>query len=119
MFLEQFITEMHRLGDSCEFGEMNEDLMRDHLVVRICDHYLSKWLQMEPDLILDKANRLIRQRDTVKEQQETLKVSIKEENAFDTVSRKTPKKDLMTNSINTCITFSTLEMQKVWQWQLS
>ena len=39
--VEQFITEVHRLGDTCEFGKMKEELIRDHLVVGIHDHSLS------------------------------------------------------------------------------
>ena len=31
--MEQLITEVHSLSDSCEFGEMKEDLIRDRLVV--------------------------------------------------------------------------------------
>ena len=56
--VEQFITEVHRLGDSCEFGEMKEELIRDCLVVGIRDHSLSERLQMEPDLTLDKAKKV-------------------------------------------------------------
>jgi len=63
---EQFITEVHKLGDSCKFGQMKEELNRDCLVVGIRDQILSKHLQMEPDLTLDKAKRLIHQRDAVK-----------------------------------------------------
>ena len=74
--VEQFITEVHRLGDSCEFGEMKKDHIRDCLVVGIRDHCLSERLQMEPDLTLNKVKRLIRQRDAVKEQQETLNASL-------------------------------------------
>ena len=38
---------------------MKEELIRDHLVVGICDYSLSKWVQMEPDLTLDKNKKLI------------------------------------------------------------
>ena len=53
--MEQFITEVHHLGDNCEFGVMKEELVRDHLVIGICDHALSERLQMELELTLDKA----------------------------------------------------------------
>ena len=86
--------EAHRLGDSCDFGEMKEDLIRDRLVVGIRDQALSKRLQMEPDLTLDKAKRLIRQRDAVKEQQQALKLPIKEESTLDAVSKRTSKRML-------------------------
>ena len=92
--VEQFITEVHRLGDSCEFGEMKEDLIRDRLVVGIREHSLSERLQMEPDLTLDKAKWLIRQRDAVKEQQETLKTPMEEEGTLDAVSKRTSRRIL-------------------------
>ena len=92
--VEEFITEVHRLGDSCDFGGMKEDLIRDRLVVGIRDQALSERLQMEPDLTLDKAKRLIRQRDAVKEQQQALKLPIKEESTLDAVSKKNPKRIL-------------------------
>ena len=60
------------MADSCEFGVMKDELIRDRLVVGICDNALSERLQMEAELTLDKAKRLIRQREAVKEQQETL-----------------------------------------------
>jgi len=49
---------------------MKDELIRDRLIVGIHDNALSERLQMEPDLMaLDKAKRLIRQREAVKEQQ--------------------------------------------------
>ena len=71
---------------------MKRDLIRDCLVVGICDHSLSERLQMEPDLTMNKAKRLIHQRDAVKEQQETL---------------KNFKKDFTANSIHTSTTYTT------------
>ena len=49
---------------------------------------------MEPDLTLDKAKWLIRQRDAVKEQQEILKVTTKEESTLDAVNKKPLKRIL-------------------------
>ena len=49
---------------------------------------------MEPDLTLDKAKRLICQRDAVKEQQEILKVTTKEESTLDAVNKKPPRRIL-------------------------
>ena len=59
--VDQFITEVYHLGDNCEFGAMKEKLIRDRLVVGIRDLALSQQLQMEAELILDKAKRLIHQ----------------------------------------------------------
>ena len=68
--VDQFITEVYCLGDNCEFGAMKEELIRDCLVVRIRHLALSEWLQMEEELTSEKAKRLIRQREAVKEQQD-------------------------------------------------
>ena len=68
--VEQFISEIHRLADCCDFKNMKDELIRDRLIVGIHDNALSERLQMEPDLMaLKKAKRLIRQRKAVKEQQ--------------------------------------------------
>ena len=42
---EQFITEVHRLADRCEFKGMKDELIRDRLVVGILDQTLSERLQ--------------------------------------------------------------------------
>ena len=50
-------------------------MIRDCLVVGIRDRSLSERLQMEPDLSLEKAKKLIRQREAVKEQEARLKTT--------------------------------------------
>jgi len=67
------ITEIHKLAENCKFGAMKDELIRDRLVVRIRDSSLSEYLQLEPELTLDRAKRLIRQRESVQCQQEFLK----------------------------------------------
>ena len=92
--VEQFITEIHRLGDNCEFGEMKEEFIRDRLVVGIRDHTLSELLQMEAELTLDKAKRVSCQREAVKEQPEVLKKPVKEETSLDAVAKTGPRRKL-------------------------
>ena len=52
---------------------MQEEMIRDCLVVGIKDKSLSERLQMESDLTLDKAKTFVRQRETVQQQQGILK----------------------------------------------
>ena len=63
--VEQIITEVHRLAENCKFGPMKDELIWDYLVVGICDSTLSERLQMEAELTLEKAKRLIGQREAV------------------------------------------------------
>ena len=92
--VEQFITDVHRLADNCEYGVMKKELVRDRLVVGIRDHALSERLQMEAELMLDKAKRLIHQREAVKEQQEELKQPSKGDTSLDAVAKMGPRRKL-------------------------
>ena len=85
---EQFITEVHRLAENCEFGPMKDELIRDRLVVGICDSTLSEHLQMEVELTIEKAKCLIHQQEAVREQQAILRTPIKEE-SLDAVQKTT------------------------------
>jgi len=59
--------------EHCEYGELKEEMIRDRLVVGIRDSNLSERLQIDDALTLEKAKKLVRQREAVKEQQSFLK----------------------------------------------
>ena len=70
--VEAFITYLFNLAEHCNFGSLREELIRDSIVVGIRDKNLSEKLQLESDLTLEKAVNLVRQRETVRKQQEFL-----------------------------------------------
>ena len=80
--------------DRCEFKEMKDELIRDRLVVGILDQALSERLEMEADLTLDKAKRMIRQREAVKTQQEALRGKEKAETSLLAIARNPPRRKL-------------------------
>ena len=82
------------MAESCEFGMMRDEMIRDRLMVGIHDNALSEGLQMETELTLDKAKWLIHQQEAVKEQQATLKPPVKEEIILDSVVSKHPRRQL-------------------------
>ena len=47
-------------------------MIRDRIVVGICDQALSQRMQLDPDLTLEKVNTFSRQREAVREHQEIL-----------------------------------------------
>ena len=53
---------------TCNYGNLKDELLRDRLVVGIRDQELSKKLQLDPDLTLEKTKKTIRQKEAVKEQ---------------------------------------------------
>ena len=69
---EQYITVLYGLIETCEYGTLKNDLLRDRLVVGIAHQALSKKLQLMSDLTLDKAKTLIRQQEAVHDQQQEL-----------------------------------------------
>ena len=88
--VDHFITEIHRLADNCEFGDMKDQLIRDRLVVGIRDCALSECLQLEADLTLDKVKKLIRQREAVRVHQDFLhKSQVKDDTSLDAVRQNT------------------------------
>ena len=66
---EQYITELYRLVETCEYGNLTPEMIRDRLVIGIQDSRLSERLQMDPELTLEKAKKLIRQSEAVHEHQ--------------------------------------------------
>ena len=71
--VEQFIVELYYLAEHCDYGTLKSEIIRDRLVVGIQDDALSQRLHLDPNLTLDKAKKLIRQRKVVQEQQQVLK----------------------------------------------
>ena len=71
--VENFITRLHQLAENCESGGLKSEMIRDRLVIGIRDGQLSERLQMESDLTLQKAEKLVRQRAAVSQQQHALK----------------------------------------------
>lgn len=69
---EQYITTLYNLVDSCEYGRLKEELLRDRIVVGIADEALSERLQLIADLTLEDAKTRIRQKEAVQSQQKQL-----------------------------------------------
>ena len=70
---EQYIMELYRLAETCEYGNCMQEMNRDKLVVGIADNALSGSLQLDPDLTLEKAKKTVRQSEAVRQQQGNLK----------------------------------------------
>ena len=66
--VEQYITALYRLIESCDYGALKEEMLRDRIVVGIKDVTLSERLQMDADLTLEKAKKQVRQKEAVKQQ---------------------------------------------------
>ena len=70
---EQYIMQLYRLAETCNYGDLKVEMICDRLVVGIRNGQLLKQLQLDPDLTLEKAKKVICQQEAVHQQQETLK----------------------------------------------
>ena len=52
---DALITALHKLSETCEFSDFNNELIRNRIVVGIGDGKLSEKLQLDKDLTLEKA----------------------------------------------------------------
>ena len=54
---EQYIVALYNLASNCDYGEMQDQMIRDRLVVGIRNNSLSEQLQMDAELTLEKAKK--------------------------------------------------------------
>ena len=90
--VEQFITSLYTLVESCNYGDLKDQMIRDRIVVGIRDQAQSERLQMDAGLTLEKAKTLVRQREAVQEQQILLKHGQKEDKSIDFLRQGVPSK---------------------------
>ncbi|KAG7456363.1 hypothetical protein JOB18_035729 [Solea senegalensis] len=71
--MDSLVTELYALAEHCSYGVLHDELIRDRLVVGLLDKGLSERMQLDAELTLDKAVRMARQSEEVKEQQVSLR----------------------------------------------
>ncbi len=69
---DKYITDLKVLASTCNFGTLNDSLIRDKIVCGITDKHLRERLLREDGLNLDKCVRLCRASELSKEQLKTL-----------------------------------------------
>ena len=63
---KEYVTVLFNLVESCNYGNLREEMLRDCLVVGIQDVTLSERLQMDSELTLEKAMKMVRQKEAVR-----------------------------------------------------
>ena len=71
--VDSFTTALFCLAEHCEYGALNDEMIRDRIVVGITDTALSLKLQMNSTLTLKKAIDMARQNETAKKEQALLR----------------------------------------------
>ena len=71
--VDAFITALHKLATKCDYGALNDDLIRDRIVVGIRDQGLSEKMQLDEKLTLSKATKMARESEAVRLQQSEIR----------------------------------------------
>lgn len=64
---DSFYTSLRKLGDTCNFGEQQDRMLRDRIVIGITDHRIQQRLLEAKDLTLEKAVDMCRSAELSKE----------------------------------------------------
>ncbi|UYV66078.1 hypothetical protein LAZ67_4000066 [Cordylochernes scorpioides] len=76
-----------RIVQTCSYGILKEEMIRDRLVVGVKNLNLSEKLQLESELTLEKAIQIVRQSESVKNQQKEIRQDTENRNV-DVINRK-------------------------------
>ena len=66
---DKFITSLYCLVEHCGYGELQDEMIRDRIVVGLHDATLSEKLQLELELTLESAIAKVRQAELIRKQQ--------------------------------------------------
>ena len=69
---DNFITDLYTLAEHCQFGALDDELIRDRIVVGLRDKALSEKLQLESSLTLEKAINQARQKELIRQHKKLL-----------------------------------------------
>ena len=67
--VDSFIRSLHKLVEHCDYCALKDDMIRDTIVVGLCDEQLSEKLQLDPNITLKQAVDQARQKEAVRKQQ--------------------------------------------------
>lgn len=68
--IEEYITQLYKFSEICEFEKMEPHTIRDHIVVSIADSEFSKKLQLQSHLTHSKVVEMVRTYDDLRHQHE-------------------------------------------------
>ena len=92
--VDPFITslhKLHKLAEHCDYGALKDDMIRDKIVVGLCDEQLSEKLQLDPNLTLKRAVDQARQKEAVRKQQAVVRCNPPEVTTNVDAMRSKPK----------------------------
>ncbi|UYV75652.1 hypothetical protein LAZ67_13000855 [Cordylochernes scorpioides] len=91
--IDEFITSLCSLAESCEYATLHDEMIRDIIVVGVRNKNLSERVQLDESLTLEKAVKTVRQFEAVRKQQDDLR------NPYNSKSTSRPNAFLLTLAV--------------------
>ena len=64
--VENFVMDLYVLSETCNYGNLTNEMIPNRIVVSIRDDAVAECLQIDPELTLDKAITIQRQGEMLK-----------------------------------------------------
>ena len=74
---DDFLNDLKKLVKSCDFGDQEESLMRDRIIIAVSDETLQQRMLRDSDLTLKKATDSCRASELSKQQQRVIQMNTK------------------------------------------
>ena len=86
--VDEYITSLRILAGNCEFGDIEESLIKDMLVLGVNDKKLRENMLLDPELTLDKAISMAKTNERTKVELDVIEEDSKKENETFAVRRE-------------------------------
>ena len=83
---ESFIRSVYELAEECNYGKMKDELIRDRLIAGMQDQQLSRELQLDDSVTLEKVCSKLRQKEQLHQESKILQQAAKPSPACETSS---------------------------------
>ena len=99
--VDSFITALYTLADSCKFGDLKDELIRDRIVIGMRDTRTSERLQLAADLTVEKALDMARQAETQSKEGKKIREEFSNQMKFNRLLEKAKISNFKKNKGNT------------------
>lgn len=87
--VDSFVTALYSLAETCEYGALKEELIRDRIVIGVRDARTSERLQLTAELTLEKALNMARQAEAQSKEGQLIR---KEQSELNRITRSQKNK---------------------------
>lgn len=100
---DEFITELYKLAENCEYGALKEELIRDRVIIGIKDKTTSERMLLKNDLTLKEATLMCKQAEILREENKRINGNCEQqETNVNNMSKKIKTTPIYTNKCWFC-----------------